>query len=150
MENLLPQKKKQEKQIYQGKGIKVRKEKRHPRNPQIKKHIKTFFLQAREIILSCIKVSNVPEESRKHKKFKNHQTEWGTHSKFIDLIGARASVLHSGWRHLFHKWHNWDRTNRRLFFNEICLPDRRDITDAAFYAMRSYSATLPRKIILNE
>ena len=68
MENLLPQKKKQEKQIYQGKGIKVRKEKRHPRNPQINKHIKTFFLQAREIILSCIKVSNVPGESRKNEE----------------------------------------------------------------------------------
>ena len=85
MENLLPQKKKQEKQIYQGKGIKVRKEKRHPRNPQINKNIKTFFLQAREIILSCIKVSNVPEESRKQKKFKNHQTEWRTHSNLLIL-----------------------------------------------------------------
>lgn len=36
-------KKKQEKQIYQGKGIKVRKEKRHPRNPQIKQKYQDFL-----------------------------------------------------------------------------------------------------------
>ena len=36
-------KKKQEKQIYQGKGIKVRKEKRHPRNPQLTKISILFF-----------------------------------------------------------------------------------------------------------
>ena len=108
-----------------------------------------FFLQATEIILSCIKVSNVTRESRKNKKIQE-SSNWVRDPLKSSLIGARASVLHWGRRNLFHKRHNWDGTNRRLFFDEICLPDRREITNAAFFVVRSYSVTLPRKIILNE
>ena len=85
MENLLPQKKNKKNKFTKEKALRSEKKRGTRETHKLNKNIKTFFLQAREIILSCIKVSNVPEESRKQKKFKNHQTEWRTHSNLLIL-----------------------------------------------------------------